>query len=167
MYTACSALSLCTECEFPCNMCLCSMNTLSDPALMSPRQIPIHLQHIDFWLWLHYRVQGVFAGSVLLPVNLDCVGARLSKTVAIWTPFCLKHQVNAVFFWNEQCPNLSDKCRMSQTGVCVWVCMCVCLRACGGTLQCHWETKHWECSTGMTSSVWDGVCLVCLRIGML
>lgn len=47
MCTVCSALSLCTGSEFVCNMCLCSTYILSDPALMSQRQIAVHLLHID------------------------------------------------------------------------------------------------------------------------
>lgn len=87
--------------------------------------------------------------------------------------FGLKKQGKGSRLQHDQCPNLSDECRMSQTGVCVCVSVCVwvgvrvCVCACGCSLQCHWETKHWECSTGMTSSVWDDVCLVCLGIGML
>lgn len=68
----------------------------------------------------------------------------------------------AVFEPEWRMQNVPDRC------LCVCVCLgmvvCVCVCACGCTLQCHWETKQWECFTGMTSSVWDGVCLVCFRM---
>lgn len=145
VYTICcdvciqwSAQFLCTECEF---LVLCSTYNPPNPALMSHRQTPGRLQHT-------YSGCGWISECRSL-----CLLSSASKLKHL---FPRQRQCGRHFGWrtkkkplSSRTANPSHKCRTSQsrTGVCVSVCACSC------TLQCHWQTKHWECSTGMTSSV--------------
>lgn len=151
MRTACSALSLCTECELLCNMCLRSTYILSDPALMSPRQIPVHLQRIDADC-----EQTIECRSLCLPSSVSPLARRQWLSGRQFGLKTEKRQLSVALAVSEpewQMQNVTDRC----VRVCVWVCTYVCVPAaalCSATERQSTgsASQGWHHQSGMVSA---------------